>query len=156
MGDEVIIATDTAETEAATQNAELSAQGANEAAVAATAAAAAQSQLINDVTAAAREDSQLAAAKAESAASESKQYAELSQLAIQTALDEMRSMMSDYGSRLDMMEQKHNQPVVVNNDQDVSPIDPESIEGNARNESMEGEGKKESKSSRRSHGRTRR
>ena len=155
MGDEVIIATDTAETEAATHDAELSAQGANEAAVAATAAAAAQSQLINDVTAAAREDSQIATAKAEAAAAESKQFAELSQLAVQTALDEMKAMMADYGSRLDMMEQKHNQPVVVNNDQEVSPIDPESVEGSARNESMEGE-QKQSKSSRRSHGRARR
>jgi len=152
MSEEVII--DTQVAEGAAQNANEAANNANQAAVAAGAAAVNQGQLIEAVTAAAREDADRARAESEAAAQQSEQSAELAQLTAEVLAAEVRAALVDHDKRLSALETTPTSPVVVNNDQTASPINPEEVQ-EEKESGMEGEQKEPARSGRK-HGRRRR
>lgn len=154
MEDSIIVKPDTTELESATENAERSAELANESAIAATAAAINQGQIIEVVTAAAREDAERARQQSEAAADESERAAELSAVIAETAITEIRSMMEEHNRRLSALEYSRSEPIQVVGEENVSPINPQDTEQEERSEDME-EGE-QNKPSRKRHGRKRR
>lgn len=148
----------TAATEAynAAQQSEQSGAAASSAAIDATIAAAAaeaaainQGQLIETVTAAAREDAERARSQAEQAANEAHQQAELATTVAELTLAKVAEMLEEHNSRIGALESR---PVVEQNNNGVSTINPQAVENGAREQSMS-DGEETKSSGRKAHGR---
>lgn len=148
-----------AESEAvnAAETANQSANQADQAAVAAVAAASAQSQLIESTMAASREDAQRARDQAEAEATRAESAASTAQAIRDEIIQSVTPLIQGLTERLDRMEAEKAQPVMIQQTEGATPINPEETEQAKQEENMSaGEGSPTSSAGRRRHGRKRR
>lgn len=158
MEGELEVSIDTSEVDNASTSAEQSAQSANEAAARAEAAAVNQGQLIETVTAYAREDAREAAAEANASAANAEAAAEFAISTKDQFLAEVTAVLEPLMLRVQQLESSRQEaPVVVQSNQpEVTPIDPQSTEQEEQEEHQEPEAEPPATGGRRRHGRRRR